>query len=201
MGTPRFVIEDSDAEDAPSYVAAVRPANRVSMEENRSMVRTPAKAAAERAAKREREIHEAAVALAAEMTQRQLVGGRIVTPAPEVPPAPVPTLPTVPVVTAAEDLPTMLVEETRKRVKDGSAKVQVRDGIAAQSILERRAERAEDKQFMLNLARALAGGGASGPVPVLSAGEPIAEDVIEGDYEDLGDDSSLAPAHLRQTVE
>ena len=199
MGVPRFVIEDSDADDAPSYSTVARTVPKGTLPGD------PAKKI-RRAAIREREIHEAAVAIAAEMVQRQSIGGRIVTPAsPEISPTPAMSLPQAPVVTAPalEDLPTLLVDETRKRVKSGEAKVNVRDGIAAQSILERRAERAEDKQFMLNLARALAGGGASGPVPVLSAGPvaPTDEDVIEGDYEDLGDDSSLAPAHLRQTVE
>ena len=203
MGTPRFVIEDSDAEQIPP---AVKRSTLLTTKQNRMFERETGSERTKQRRRREAEIHEAAVALAAEMTQRQSIGGRIVTPAPTVvpPAAAVSRLPEVPVVTASEDLPTLLVEETKKRVKDGSAKVQVRDGIAAQSILERRAERAEDKQFMLNLARALAGGGASGPVPVLAPGEPIdvtPDDVIDGDFTDLDDDTSLAPAHLRQTVE
>jgi hypothetical protein len=112
------------------------------------------------------------------------------------------TLPSAaPVSPDLEDLPALVVDETKKRVRSGEAKVRVSDGLAAQTILERRAERAEDKQFMLNLARALAGGGASGPIPVLGPGP--SEDEIEGEFEELptDDDMSLAPAHLRQTVE
>jgi hypothetical protein len=110
------------------------------------------------------------------------------------------TLPEVNAPTDLEDFPTLVVHKAKQTARQG--KVSVKDGIAAQSILERRAERAEDKQFMLNLARALAGGGASGPIPVLGTGTPV-EDEIEGEFLELpdGDDMSLAPAHLRQTVE
>jgi hypothetical protein len=193
MGTPRFVIDEDGQEDVPAYSPVARIAGK---DEQRAATNARNRKVA---AKREAEIEAAAKARATEILQRPTVNGRIVSPvSAPVEEAPIGlTLPPVSTPTAT-DLPTLLVEETRKRVIDGTAKIAVRDGLAAQSILERRAERSEDRAFMLNLARALAGGGQSGPVPLLEPGpEAEPDEDIEAEFTELDDDGSLAPAHLR----
>ena len=185
--SPRFTIEDIDpAPDSPEYATVGR---RLAPGESHG-IRTPKRPAVE-ALKREVEFQAAVEARARELLQ-QTPQATAALPAPELPAVPAPDL---------EDLPSLVVDETKKRVRDGTARIAVKDGLTAQTILERRAERAEDKQFMLNLARALAGGGAAGPVPVLGPGtspDQTADDTVEADYTEVeGDDMSLAPAHLR----
>ena len=99
------------------------------------------------------------------------------------------------------DLAVLVVKKTRAAIVAGEAVPTVKDGIAAQGILERRAERAADREFMLNLARALAGGGAEAPVGLLP--DPT---IIDGEVRDVtpvppaeddDTDLALAPAHLR----
>jgi hypothetical protein len=94
------------------------------------------------------------------------------------------------VVTTADDLAAVVVRRTLKGIASGKLQPTLRDGIAAQSLLDKRAEKAADRQFMLNLVTALAGGGAPVPQKLLP---PPDDDVIEGDFDDI----SLAPSHLR----
>jgi hypothetical protein len=92
---------------------------------------------------------------------------------------------------AETDLANLVTKRTMQRIKDGSIEPTVRDGIAAQQIIDRRAERAEDRAFMLNLARALAGGGNAVPTALLPDGN-----TVEGEFTEM-DPAMLAPAHLR----
>jgi len=83
---------------------------------------------------------------------------------------------------------------TMKAMRDGKAEPTIRDGLQAQALLDKRAEKAEDRRFMLNLARALAGGGLGTPELLLPEPMKDVSPVIEGEYEE----SLLAPAHLRE---
>lgn len=77
------------------------------------------------------------------------------------------------------------------QLKEGKLKVNSRDGLNAQALIDRREERSEDRKFMLNLARVLSGGGAPAPV-----------DVIEATYTELplleAPSPLLAPPELRE---
>lgn len=105
------------------------------------------------------------------------------------------------------DLAVMVVKQTKAGLSSGDLTPTVKDGIAAQGILERRAERAADREFMLNLARALAGGGQQAPQVLLPDPAIIEGEVREvyapsvpprTDADDADLDADLAPAHLRQ---
>jgi hypothetical protein len=78
-------------------------------------------------------------------------------------------------------------------MEEGLLRVTTKDGLAAQALIDRREEKAEDRKFMLNLARLLSGGGGMAP-----------ERLIEGDYIDVTPtleaeaESLYAPAHLRE---
>lgn len=74
-------------------------------------------------------------------------------------------------------------------LQDGDLRVTTKDGLAAAAILDRRAEKSEDRKFMLNLAQLLSGGGIRPP-------EQLAEGAIEGDFVEI-DNKLLAPASLR----
>ena len=71
----------------------------------------------------------------------------------------------------------------------GRLAVTTRDGLAAQALLDRREEHQKDREFMLNLARLLSGGGTKAP-----------EHLIEGEYTEVAPDQRLlAPPELRET--
>jgi hypothetical protein len=89
-----------------------------------------------------------------------------------------------------DDLAAVVVKKTQRLLAAGKVTPTLRDGLTAQQLLDRRAEKAADRRFMLNLALAMAGGSVSAPQKYLP--EPQ-EDVIEGEYEDV----DLAPASLR----
>ena len=67
------------------------------------------------------------------------------------------------VVTTHDDLAAVVVRRTLKQMAAGKLQPTLRDGLAAQQLLDRRAEKAADRSFMLNLALALAGGGQRYP--------------------------------------
>lgn len=92
-------------------------------------------------------------------------------------------------VTTSDDLAAVVVRQTLRRIASGHLKPTLRDGIQAQSLLDKRAEKAADRSFMLNLASALAGGGHQVPQKLL----PPPDDAIEGDFTEV----NLAPEHLR----
>ena len=90
-----------------------------------------------------------------------------------------------------DDLAAVVVKKTQRLLAAGKVSPTLRDGLQAQQLLDRRAEKAADRRFMLNLAVAMAGGAISAPQKYLP--EPV-EDAIEGEFTDL----DLAPAHLRR---
>ena len=92
-----------------------------------------------------------------------------------------------------DDLAAVVVAKTRRLLAAGKVTPTLRDGLSAQQLLDRRAEKAADRQFMLNLAVAMAGGGNQAPEKYLPTGEEP-KNVTEGDYTDM----DLAPAHLRR---
>ena len=93
-------------------------------------------------------------------------------------------------VALSDDLAATVVRKTMRRIAAGKVEPSIKEGLAAQTILDRRAEKAADRRFMLALSQALAGGGVQTPQTLLP---PPAEGVIEGDFEEV----NLAPAHLR----
>lgn len=97
------------------------------------------------------------------------------------------------VVTTHDDLAAVVVRRTLKQMAAGKLQPTLRDGLAAQQLLDRRAEKAADRSFMLNLALALAGGGQQVPQKLLPASVEGTDDVIEGEFTE----ENLAPAHLR----
>jgi hypothetical protein len=94
----------------------------------------------------------------------------------------------------SDDLAAVVVKKTNRLLAAGKVTPTLRDGLAAQQLLDRRAEKAADRSFMLNLALALAGGGQQLPPKLLPPAPEPSEDIIEGDFTE----QNLAPAHLRQ---
>jgi hypothetical protein len=93
-----------------------------------------------------------------------------------------------------DDLAAVVVRKTNRLLAAGKVVPTLRDGLQAQQLLDRRAEKAADRSFMLNLALALAGGGRATPQALLPPGPDPDEDIIEGTFTE----ENLAPAHLRQ---
>ena len=89
------------------------------------------------------------------------------------------------------DLAEMVAVRAAELVANGSARVSVGDGLKAQALLDRRAEKAEDRRFMLNLAQLLSGGGQPAPKELLPG------DVVEGSFVEA-DNPLLAPPELRE---
>jgi hypothetical protein len=90
-----------------------------------------------------------------------------------------------------DDLAATVVRKTQRLLAAGKVNPTLRDGLTAQQLLDRRAEKAADRRFMLNLALAMAGGSVSAPQKYLP---PPPEEAIEGEFTDL----DLAPEHLRK---
>lgn len=78
------------------------------------------------------------------------------------------------------DLAQLIVETAAKGVVEGKLGVTVKDGLAAQAILERRAEREQGQELLLKLARLLAGAHPA--------------EIVEGEYREV---SLLAPPDRR----
>jgi hypothetical protein len=98
------------------------------------------------------------------------------------------------VIADTDDLAATVVRRTMKQMAAGKLQPTLRDGLTAQQLLDRRAEKAADRSFMLNLAAALAGGGSRTPVKYLPNPQDEDPDIIEGFYSE----ENLAPDHLRQ---
>lgn len=92
-----------------------------------------------------------------------------------------------------DDLAAVVVSKTLRSMAAGKLQPTLRDGLTAQQLLDRRAEKAADRRFMLQLSQALAGGGYAPPPKLLPSPD---DTTIEGDFTEV-DDSNLAPAHLR----
>jgi hypothetical protein len=96
-------------------------------------------------------------------------------------------------VALSDDLAAVVVKRTMRRMASGELQPSLRDGLIAQQLIDRREEKAADRQFMLSLARALAGGGYEAPQRLLPAASEPPSDTIEGYFEEI----PLAPEHLR----
>lgn len=98
------------------------------------------------------------------------------------------------VIADTDDLAAVVVKKTLRSMAANRLQPTLRDGLQAQQLLDRRAEKAADRSFMLNLAMALAGGARPVPVKYLPAVPELDPDIIEGTFEE----QNLAPDHLRQ---
>jgi hypothetical protein len=96
-------------------------------------------------------------------------------------------------VALSDDLAAVVVKKSLRRLASGELVPTLRDGLIAQQLIDRREEKAADRQFMLSLARALAGGGYEAPSHLLPATVEPPDDAIEGYFEEI----PLAPEHLR----
>jgi hypothetical protein len=87
-----------------------------------------------------------------------------------------------------EDLATLVRDQARRALLSGRLQVTTKDGLMAQNLLDKREERAKDRDFMLNLAQLLSGGGRAAP-----------QDLIEGTAIDVtpAHNPLLAPPELR----
>lgn len=65
------------------------------------------------------------------------------------------------------DLAVLVRDDVRRRVEDGELHPSVQQGLMAQSMLDRREERAQDRELALGLARLLSGGGEAAPARVI----------------------------------
>lgn len=97
-------------------------------------------------------------------------------------------------VALSDDLAAVVAKKTLRRLASGELVPTLRDGLIAQQLLDRREEKAQDRQFMLSLARALAGGGTATPQTLLPATVESPDDTIEGYFEEV----PLAPEHMRR---
>lgn len=98
------------------------------------------------------------------------------------------------VIADTDDLAAVVVRKTLRQMAAGKLQPTLRDGLTAQQLLDRRAEKAADRSFMLNLAMAMAGGGKPTPIKYLPSPSEPDPDIIEGTFEE----QNLAPDHLRQ---
>ena len=96
----------------------------------------------------------------------------------------------------SDDLAAVTVRKTRTLLAAGKLTPTLRDGLTAQQLLDRRAEKAADRQFMLNLALAMAGGGKATPEKYLPPQNVTPTDpiVLEGEASEV----DLAPEYLRK---
>lgn len=95
-----------------------------------------------------------------------------------------------PMVGSPIDIAKAVATRAQAGLDDGSLGVTTKDGLMAQQLLDRRAEKAEDRKFMFNLAQLLSGGGGMAPAALI---EGRAIDITP----DEEDESLYAPAELR----
>lgn len=92
---------------------------------------------------------------------------------------------------ATPDFAEAVAAAAARSLVNGTTKVSISDGLKATTILDKRAEKAENRRFLMNLAQLLSGGGQPAPKELISG------DVVEGDFTDL-DNPLLAPLELRE---
>lgn len=79
-----------------------------------------------------------------------------------------------------EDLAILVRDRTVKAVKDGTLEPTITHGLQAQALLDRRAEKVDDRDLRLQMARILSGAAASGYI-----GPPADLVIIEGEAEEV----------------
>ena len=89
--------------------------------------------------------------------------------------------------TSERDLAAAVRDAAKQRLENGEIRPTLRDGLAAQALLDRREEKQRDRNFMLSLARLTSGsshevpahiieGSAKTVTPAIDAGEGESED-------------------------
>lgn len=92
----------------------------------------------------------------------------------------------------SQDIAILVQRRVAERLNDPDTlmRVDVKDGLAAQALIDKRSEKEKDRAFVLNLARLLSGAGQDTPM-----------EYIDGEYYPVDDDedepSLLAPLALR----
>ena len=87
---------------------------------------------------------------------------------------------------AIEDVATMVQAEVVKRLREGEARVTVQHGLQAQALLDRRAERAKDRELAITLARLLHAPAPPEAVVLRRVGGDPNDVVIEGEMVEIG---------------
>jgi hypothetical protein len=82
-----------------------------------------------------------------------------------------------------QDLARVVRDKAVERLGRGELKPTLRDGLAAQSLLDRREEKQKDRNFMLSLARLMSGSESETPDAVVIDVTPA---LTSGDDDDLG---------------
>lgn len=90
-----------------------------------------------------------------------------------------------------DDFAVLVQQRAVRDLTSGVLRVSTKDGLAAQALIDRRSEKAEDRDFMLNLARVMSGAGLAPPVALL-----MDSNAVEGDYREV----NLAPESLRDST-
>lgn len=88
------------------------------------------------------------------------------------------------------DFASMVRNKAAVELAAGRLRVTTKDGLAATALLDRRAEKEKDREFIMNLARLISGAGQGAP-----------SEIVEGEFTDLGDGHLLAPPEARLPVE
>lgn len=81
---------------------------------------------------------------------------------------------------AKADLAELVRDDVRRRVEDGELRPTVQQGLAAQAMLDRREERAQDRELALGLARLLSGSSTAAPARVIDGDARAVERLAEG---------------------
>lgn len=91
--------------------------------------------------------------------------------------------------TSMTDLAQAVRDAAKKRLDDGELKPNLRDGLAAQALLDRREEKQKDRTFMLSLARLTSGSAAEIPENIVVF-EGESHRLDEGDSYRVGSEPS-----------
>lgn len=83
---------------------------------------------------------------------------------------------------ASDDVAVLVQKEVVRKLKAGEGRVTVQHGLQAQQLLDRRAERAKDRELAITLARLLHSGAP--PASAITARRVDAE-VVEGEYAEV----------------
>lgn len=84
-----------------------------------------------------------------------------------------------------EDVATLVQRDVVAKLKSGEARVTVQHGLQAQSLIDRREERQQDRQLAITLARLLFTGEVPEEAVLLRVEAGDQDEVIEGEFEDL----------------
>jgi hypothetical protein len=121
-------------------------------------------------------------------TKRETMKRHLVECPPFREPAPFETDPEIAKAVAAGDFATAVQRQALAEIAQGRARVSVKDGLAAQALIDRREEKSEERKFFATIARLMSGGGAAAP-----------EQLIEGEFREIDPAQALlAPPEMRE---